>query len=227
MLYTFVFYFVLFMIYSFAGWLLEVGVFLVEDKKFVNRGFLIGPYCPIYGSSSIVMIFALHKYVHDPIVLFILAAVLCTFIEYVTSYVMEKLFKARWWDYSTKSFNINGRVCLGNSVVFGILGCLLVYFINPHVSEWLSLIPEQIFIPIGLALFALFIADNITSLNIISRFKSTANTLLKDSTEEITEKVKEILKNRSALTRRLMNAFPDLKAKIPDFKARIKEKIHK
>ena len=116
---TFFTYFILFLIYSFVGWAIEVVVTFNKDKRFVNRGFLLGPYCPIYGFSSIIMILYLSRYRSSFITVFLLAVVVCSIMEYLVSYIMEKLFKARWWDYSNRKFNINGRVCLENS--FGLV----------------------------------------------------------------------------------------------------------
>ena len=114
-------YFLLFMTYAFLGWLMEVTLGLIQSKKFVNRGFLIGPYCPIYGFGGLLITFLLQKYVNDPIVLFFMALIICGILEYVTSYLMEKIFHARWWDYSNKKYNINGRVCLDTIIPFGLL----------------------------------------------------------------------------------------------------------
>ena len=124
-------YFLLFMIYAILGWLMEVTCKLIQYKRFINRGFLIGPYCPIYGYGALLITILLHKYTNDPIVLFIMAIVVCGTLEYLTSYFMEKIYKARWWDYSQKKFNINGRVCLGTIVPFGLLGLLIMYVLNP------------------------------------------------------------------------------------------------
>ncbi len=220
MIHTILFYFLLFIIYSFVGWVMEVIVFFFLEKKFINRGFLIGPYCPIYGVCSILMVLTFSQYTQVPFALFIMAAVLCTVVEYLTSYVMEKLFNTRWWDYSDLAFNVNGRVCLKNSVLFGLLGCFLIYFANPFLSNLLSQMPENVLNAVSLALLALFVADNITSFNIISRVKDTSLSVLKDSTEEITEKVKEILRKKSFLNRRLLNAFPNLKTILRKRKAK-------
>ena len=130
-MYIFLLYFALFLIYSFLGWVIEVASCSKIQKKFVDRGFLIGPYCPIYGTAALIIILLLKKYENDLAVLFVMSIVVCSVIEYVTSYIMEKLFKTRWWNYSDKPFNINGRICLSNSFLFGFLGVLLVYFINP------------------------------------------------------------------------------------------------
>lgn len=227
-IYNFFYYFLLFFIYSFLGWFMECVAVGIEKRKFINRGFLIGPYCPIYGFSSIMMILFLGKYQSDAFVLFIMSAFICTFFEYITSFLMEKLFKARWWDYSHKTFNINGRVCLHNSVIFGILGCLLIIFINPFITRILSDVPHNLLVIFGSFLLTVFIVDNILSFNIISKFKTTANTMIKkDSTEEISEKIREILKKKSVLSRRLVNAFPDVIAILPELKAKYEEQKRK
>ena len=138
---------------------------------------------------------------------------------------MEKLFNARWWDYSDISFNINGRVCLHNSVLFGLLGMLLLYFINPAIETAILPLPQNLIIIFSVSLLLVFITDNIISFNIISKVKSTTTLILKDSTEEITEKVKEVLNKHSVLTRRLISAFPDLKTIIVKKTEKIKEQI--
>ena len=127
-------YFLLFIIYSFIGWLMETTLKSYEAKKFINRGFLIGPYCPIYGCGCILIILLLKKYEPYPLGLFCMSVVICTILEYLTSYFMEKLFNARWWDYSKRKFNINGRVCINTMIPFGILGTLMMYFINPFFT---------------------------------------------------------------------------------------------
>ena len=128
-------YFLTFIIYSFVGWIMETLFCFFVTKKMVNRGFLIGPICPIYGVGCMLLIFLLNKYINQPIALFALSIIVCSILEYFTSYIMEKLFKVRWWDYSDKKFNINGRICLETMVPFGILGTLIVYFMNRNEKE--------------------------------------------------------------------------------------------
>ena len=93
-------YFLLFIIYSIMGWIMEVVNQIVSQKKFVNRGCLIGPYCPIYGCGAVLITVLLNKYLNDPITFLIMAILLCGILEYLTSYIMEKVFNLRWWDYS-------------------------------------------------------------------------------------------------------------------------------
>ena len=190
---------------------MEVGCKLVELKKFINRGFLIGPYCPIYGWGCILIIILLNKYTNDPLVLFIMAIVICSILEYFTSYFMEKLFKARWWDYSRRKFNINGRICLETMIPFGLLGCLIMYFVNPFFVSVYSKIPSNILIIISSVLFTIFLIDNIISYTIMFKMKIPKIKISKDSTEEITEYVRSILGKRSFLYKRLMKAYPNMK----------------
>ena len=151
--------FSLFIIYSFIGWCIEVIAVSYTKKKFVNRGFLIGPYCPIYGVSALIMVFLLNKYKEDISVLFWMSFIVCSIIEYLTSYIMEKLFKARWWDYSDRLFNVNGRICLKNSICFGALGVLLIRYINNFLMYDLNLLSYNILYSLNIILFICFSVD--------------------------------------------------------------------
>ena len=111
-MYEVCYYFLLFLIYAVLGWCCEVVVAFYNHKKFINRGFLIGPYCPIYGIGVLLIISLLEDFTDSWLALFVLAMVLCMVLEYITSYLMEKIFNARWWDYSSKKFNINGTSLL-------------------------------------------------------------------------------------------------------------------
>lgn len=211
MIYQIRIYFLLFIIYSCMGWIMEVIGKLIEKHRFINRGFLIGPYCPIYGWGCLTMILLLNKYLDEPVILFFMAILICSFLEYFTSYFMEKLFNARWWDYSKRKFNINGRICLETMIPFGILGCLILYIVNPFIINILDKVPSNLLYVLALFLFIIYVIDNIISLNIMVKFKTTMKTVERDGTEEITKKVKAILFNRSWLYRRLIKAFPNLK----------------
>ena len=142
---NFCYYFLLFIIYSFMGWLMEIIDNIIVKHKIVNRGFLLGPYCPIYGFGCLSLIFFLSNYKSDPIILFFMAIVICSILEYSTSYIMEKLFKLRWWDYTDKKFNINGRICAETMIPFGLLGTLVICIINPFFAELVQNIEEELF----------------------------------------------------------------------------------
>lgn len=221
-------YFLLFMIYSVLGWIMEVTCKLIQYKRFINRGFLIGPYCPIYGCGGILITVLLNRYMSDPFVLFVMAILLCGTLEYLTSYFMEKAFKARWWDYSQRKFNINGRICLGTIIPFGILGLFISYVSNPFLLGKIQEIPELWLNILFWSLLAVFVVDNIVSGIVVRFLKKTEVSVSKkeDNTEEITKQVREILDQKSALHRRLMNAYPKLQAVKIKFKEE-KEKIKK
>lgn len=223
-------YFLLFIIYAVIGWCMEVICKLIQYKKFVDRGFLIGPYCPIYGVGALLITFFLNKYVQDPVVLFVMAIVVCGILEYLTSYFMEKIYHARWWDYSRKKFNINGRICLSNLIAFGILGMFIMYISNPFLIGQLKKLPSLWLNIIFWSVLAIFVIDNIVSGIINNSIKTTTKQLVEkmDNTEEITKKVREILQKKSALHRRLINAYPKIQAvkfKIKEKTMKIKEQI--
>ena len=206
------FIFLLFIIYSFIGWCLEVILVLLTKKKFINRGFLIGPYCPIYGIGSLLVIYLLNNYLYEPITLFILSIVICSVIEYSVSLILEKLFKTSWWDYTNKKFNINGRICLETMIPFGI-GCMcIMYIVNPFITNIIGSIPTNILDIIAIVIFIIFLTDIIISLKIIINFRDISNNAKVDSTEKVTKYVKKILlEKRNALYTRFINAFPNMK----------------
>lgn len=221
-------YFMLFFIYAILGWIIETTLVSIEKRKFVNRGFLIGPYYPIYGFGGLAITILLKNYTKDPIVLFLMAVIICGILEYFTSYIMEKIFKARWWDYSAKKYNINGRICLETVVPFGILGCLVMYVLNPITFKYLNMLSNSMLNIISAICFTIFITDNIVSYNVISSFTKTVKTInvgkIKDNTEEITKKVREVLIGKSFFNKRLMEAYPNLQAKIKEKARQIAQK---
>lgn len=139
-----------------------------------------------------------------------MAVVICSVIEYSTSFIMEKLFNARWWDYSNNKFNINGRICLETMIPFGFAGLILMYMINPLITKFLLLIPNVILNVIAIIIFILFLIDNIISFKIILGFKNTTFIQENDNTAEITLRVKEALIKKSKFSKRLIKSFPNL-----------------
>ena len=204
-------YILLFFLYSFCGWLLEVGCKLVSDHKFINRGFLIGPYCPIYGWGAIFITFLLKKYVDDVVNLFIMAMLISSILEYATSNFLEKIFKTRWWDYSNYRFNINGRVCLETLIPFGLFGLFIMYISNPF---FLSIITKLHYVIIYMLCFLfvlIMLIVSIFSYIIMSSLKNISSGIRTDSTEKVTALVKkEIIKRNQYYQKRLLRAFPKL-----------------
>lgn len=225
--------FLVFIIYSIVGWIIEVINFLLLERKFINRGFLIGPYCPIYGVGS-VFITLLISPTNDFVSTLLKAMVICSILEYTTSYLMEKIFKTRWWDYSKNKFNINGRICLETMVLFGIGGVIVVEYASPFILNLLNSLNSLALNIIVAAIAVIFITDVIVSYNIINNFKKVPKTIRKDSTEEITKLVKQVLKNKNYFSKRLVNSFPNFKTivkkydkKLEKRKLKLKEKIEK
>lgn len=214
MLNVFIKYFLLFIIYSFTGWTMEMIVTAIENKKIVDRGFLIGPYCPIYGWGGVLMTIFLTRFQNNIIVLFLMAIVICGMLEYITSYIMEKIFKARWWDYSNKKINLHGRICVDTLIPFGILGTFIICIANPFFMDMINNIPNTLLIVITIILFIIFVIDTVVSITITFNLRGTIKRIALDNTEEITEKVKEVIRERSIIYNRLIKAFPNWKVKI-------------
>ena len=206
--------FLLFMFYSSCGWLMEVLNTIRVEKRFVNRGFLIGPYCPIYGCGVLLMSILLKKYIDDIFSTFVFSILICGVLEYITSFVLEKIFNARWWDYSKRKFNINGRVCLENLLIFGMLGLYITYISNPFLLGVLNTVPDIILNIVTIIIFIIFVIDIGISTNIIFQLKDVSNNLRKDNTEEISKRVRKIIRSKLVLQRRLLKAFPNIKSTI-------------
>ncbi len=213
MFYNFWYVVLFFIIYSFLGWIAEVLAEVYHNKRVVNRGFLLGPWCPIYGVAAFVITVMLNRYLDSPVILFCMSMIICGLLEYFTSYLMEKMFKARWWDYSEKKYNINGRVSLDALFLFAIGSMIIVYFINPLVFDLFKMLPKGLVFVLALILLVIFVLDVIVSFNAISKVSSALKKVERDNTFEITEKVKERIKNKSFLSGRLIKAFPKIKAK--------------
>lgn len=222
-IYVFFGYFLAFLIYSFIGWCIEVILSLIREKRFVDRGFLLGPYCPIYGSGMLLIVFLLKDYTDNLLVLFILSMVICLALEYATSFFMELIFKARWWDYSNKKYNINGRICLEYGVLFGLGGTLIMYVVHPFVIGVISSFSKVCLLIVGITLLILFIIDNAVSFNTIFKIKGVEFADYVDNTEEITKLVKEHLMKHSVFTKRLAKAFPGVRVRLEKIKKQYKK----
>jgi uncharacterized membrane protein len=221
-------YVLLFTIYSIMGWLMEVVLGLIQHHKFVNRGFLIGPYCPIYGFGGVAITLLLGNFMQTMEKVSLLDSIwistivimcICGTLEYVTSYLMEKLFHARWWDYHRFKLNINGRICLETLLPFTIIGQIILRYGNPVFLGLIGNINQPWLHIITIIIICIFATDASVSYNIIHSFKKISNEA-KDNTEEITKKVKEII-SKTWRGRRLVSAFPNVDIDI------IRERIRK
>lgn len=203
-------WFLVFMFYSVAGWVMEIIVTYVQHHKFINRGFLIGPVCPIYGTGAVILTY-LMRGVESPLAIFCVWLVGGSAIEYIASYLMEKLFRVRWWDYTKNDFNLNGRVCLISALTFGIGGVIILRFINPVLFGLIASLPEAVTIWLAVGLAVVLAIDVALSLWLIVGVRVTVGTVQRDATEEISERVHEILMEKGKLNRRLVKAFPNQK----------------
>ena len=199
-----------FTIYSFLGWLCETVYCSVGQRRFVYRGFLNGPVCPIYGFGALLVLFFLMDVKDNLLALFTAGMVVTSTLEYLTSFLMEKLFHAKWWDYSNRPFNLHGRVCLLNSVLFGLMAVLLAHFVDPAVDRLIGGLPAWLLPWAAGVLLVLFVLDTVVSvcaaLHLDARLRE-----LQAATEAFMEgKRKELQGKRSALQTRLLKAHPNL-----------------
>lgn len=161
--YTWYQWLMFFYVYCFFGWIFESTYVSIKSAGFINRGFLRLPLLPLYGSGAILMLFLTIPVQNHLFLVFLFGMAGATVLEYVTGYVMERLFKMKYWDYSGKPFNLNGYICLTSSLAWGFLTIMLTEFIHRPV-EWLIFqISPALCTVLSLALFGLFLADAIHS----------------------------------------------------------------
>ena len=188
-----------FALYSLLGWACESTYCSIPAKRFINRGFLNGPFCPVYGVGALLVIFLLRPFTQNLLVLFVFGVLVTSVLEYITGFLLEKLFHTTWWDYSKRKFNIKGRVCLRNSLLFGILSVLLLHFINPFVEKLEAWIPEWALSAIAFVFLFYFITDSVITVRSILAMNGKLDEL---------EKVLEEIKNKGEENReRLQQSF--------------------
>jgi uncharacterized membrane protein len=158
-------YFLYFVIYSALGWICETIYCSIIDKQCVNRGFLSGPFCPIYGVGALIIIVTLDPLSNNIIILYIGAMALTSLLEYITGFLLETIFNLKWWDYSSYRYNLKGRVCLLNSILFGVLSLITIKIINPFVMELIRGMPINIIISICNILIAYFLLDTMITVS--------------------------------------------------------------
>ncbi|MBC7088373.1 MAG: putative ABC transporter permease [Tissierellales bacterium] len=212
-------YFLYFIIYSMLGWVAEVVFHLYTEKKLINRGFLNGPWCPIYGTGAIIMITLLSRLPNNPILIFLAGSILASLIELITGLTLERLFGNKWWDYSENKFNIKGYISLKFSILWGIATIILIDFIQPTIEMFLSnfSLPTLVIIHnITLIVFVVDVTLTISSLielkNILAELKNIAGelNLKKIQDELLSNKISNLamrVKNRQIY---LIKVYPKL-----------------
>lgn len=226
-----------FIIYSFFGWVLESIFKTIYEKRLVNSGFLNGPFCPIYGIGAIIMLTFLTNYRNDYFVLFIMGFVILSVWEYIVGWALEKVFHTKYWDYTNNKFNIQGRVCLMNSIFWGILGVVFIIWIHPFVTNALLVIPGNIqnyitilitcYLIVDFTITAIKVTKINTKLNKLSEITSTLKEKLEELKDigniqekgeaklesaiaELKEKQMELKNTLDKQTARLRKAFPTM-----------------
>ncbi len=217
----------LFFIYSIIGWCIEVTLKYFQFHRFINRGFLTGPWLPIYGSGCAVITVAIDALtlasVHNGSYgsVFAVSFALCGTLEYFVSFVMEKRFHARWWDYSKKPMNLHGRIWIGNLTLFGLGGVIVVKLTNPVFLKLLQKIPQTPKLIIVLGLMAIFISDAIISHFVLKMVKTEVENSEADNTEQISKEVRATFSDKNLFARRFALAYPDVIYRTDKVKARL------
>lgn len=211
------FYFVVlyFFVYSFLGWCSEVAFAACKEHRFINRGFLNGPFCPIYGFGVSLVIVFLTPYRSNLVFLYIASVVLVTVLEGVTGWAMDKIFHHKWWDYSDMPLNIGGYVCLVFSLVWGVACVAIMNLIHPLIHKGVALLPHTLGIVLIILLGGLLIADTYVTASSIFKFNRQLEHMEKIAAElhELSEQLGENIYSRTV---RAMEVADDIQAKTQD-----------
>lgn len=206
-----------FLIYSFFGWVLEILYVSYHSKKLVNRGFLFGPFLPIYGFGVLLFLTLLQPIYSYPLLFFVGAIIITSSLEYLTGFIFEKFFKTTLWDYSNEDYNLNGRICLRISIYWGFLSTFFFYFIQPNISQFVSFILSKSSFYLPAIIFLYFIIDFIVTIISFFGLKKIFNNIesLKgkylDDLENFNKEQKTVYTNFKKSHRRLFKAFPKIK----------------
>ena len=214
----------LFFAYAFLGWCIEVTLKYFQFHRFINRGFLTGPWLPIYGSGAAVITIAVKGL--SPLessvgTTFMVSFILCGVVEYMTSFVLEKRFHARWWDYSQKPMNLHGRVWIGNLILFGLGGVLIVEMINPLLLRLSGHLSFRLRETLAIILSSIFTADYVMSHFVLKLVKTGVENSEADDTEAINKEIRLLLNDRSFFHRRFAEAYPEVLYRTERIAARV------
>lgn len=206
---------ILFFTFAIIGWCMEVVLKFIQYHRFINRGFLIGPYCPIYGWGVVAVTILVGDMIgREGTVseIFWAGVVMCGALEYFTSWYMEKRFHARWWDYSTKPMNLHGRIWIGNLLLFGLASVIIVLLIDPIFFDLVEKLSPFWLRLIAIAIVVLMISDHIASSILMGIVRNEIDAQEGDNTEEVSEQVHLLLRDRNLLLRRIGQAYPNLQS---------------
>ena len=228
----------LLIIYSFLGWIVECTYCVLGTGVWINRGFLYGPFIPIYGFGAVLVLGAINYLPNNIFIIFLGSIIITSILEYLTSYLMELLFHTRWWDYSELPFNLNGRICLLNSLLFGVAFVVVYYLINPQIMKLLNQFSYEFKLGFLTAAMLYFTIDFIISvksalhltfkletlrnirLALIDKYHHLEHELnlsqieikLHNHNDELINKFRSLKSNLNRFEKRLIKAFPTMKA---------------
>lgn len=228
----------IFIVYAFLGWCTEVSYATLDTGKFVNRGFLNGPYCPIYGCGVVIVVAILTPLKENLFILFIGSFLLTTVLEYITGFLLEKVFHNKWWDYSDKPFNVKGYICLKFSIYWGLACTFIMDVLHPMIYSVITWIPHIIGAIILSVLMCVFIVDCCITVSTILKFNKRLKVMdemavaihkLSDEIgENIYENVSGVIEKSEELQENyagLMDKLAEKKETIIEFPGTTKAKI--
>ena len=177
----------IFIIYAILGWCMEVVNEAFISKKFVNRGFLNGPYCPIYGFGIVAVVELLQPYKENILILFLGSIVLTTILEFITGYILEKVFHRKWWDYDNEPINLGGYICIRTSLIWGLACVFIIAILQPRIIGFISIVPLGMGHIILIAMIVILLIDFIVTVITLFKYKKIILTL-----ENIREQIKSL-----------------------------------
>lgn len=236
--------FLLYIAYSTLGWCGEMLYCSIPKGHLCEkRGFLNGFLCPIYGHGALLVLYCLHGGFKNPVLTFIFGAIVTSILEYFTSWIMEKLFHMRWWDYSHYKFQINGRVCLLNSTCFGLASVLLCHVVQPWLWARITGLGAAITVPLASFIFGIYLMDTILSVRSAFQLSSQMGKLRKLQAElnekreenqkrkaerraEVRERARALRDSADIFERRLLHSHPDIRKSREDLLAAIRARLN-
>ena len=220
----------IFYLSSFIGYIIEVLWCFLASKRFVNRGFLCGPVIPIYGFGALLILFCLLRYYEDPVVIFVFGVIITSALEYFVSFLLEKIFHNKWWDYSNKKYNINGRICLQNSLAFGVLSLIIIYVVTPGYYFLFNLFNFKVWMILAIIFTVIFVLDVIYSVIIAYNLRNRIIIVEELKNEKIAlipvifeKRLRESIEGFKAFPSRLLKAFPNLNNNVFDMMKNFRE----
>lgn len=218
-----------FFVYAFLGWCTEVSYAALVTGRFVNRGFLNGPACPIYGFGVLLVVGLLTPLRENALLLFLGSVVLTSTLEWAGGFALEKLFRQRWWDYSDEPFNIGGYICLRFSIAWGLACLLVMEIIHPAVLLLIRWLPRVVGVPVLCLLGAVMVVDvtatvkGVIKMNrrleeidaLAARIREELEEWKEEHSEDLEElrrRLEKLLSRQDKMERRLMRAFPKMRS---------------